>query len=186
MKRTEAPIASPCHEDWDGMDGDARSRFCGQCSKSVHHLSDMTEAAAVTLLADTTQGRLCVRYRYRPDNNQIVFRDSPAPARSRLARTARRLAVALPLLAAPALAAASGSVEVGQPTGCEQATAPTLADRTVDKIVEILAAMERLVKPAEQPVISLGQVPVQMEVELGELAFEEIEMMGDVAPPPSK
>lgn len=57
-------IAEPCHADWDAMDGDGRSRHCGECDLHVTDLTQLTHAEAEALLATRTPGgRVCVRYR---------------------------------------------------------------------------------------------------------------------------
>jgi hypothetical protein len=57
----EVRIENPCDADWEGMHGDARSRFCDSCAKSVHHLSAMTRREAESLLEGRASS-LCVRY----------------------------------------------------------------------------------------------------------------------------
>lgn len=64
MKRDEISIPKPCAADWAEMSGDEQRRFCGQCSKSVHNLSEMTEPEARTLLR---QPDVCVRFATQPD-----------------------------------------------------------------------------------------------------------------------
>ena len=61
FKLEQLQIASPCTEDWDGMHGDAKSRFCDKCRLDVHNLSAMDRLSAEELLNNRT-GRLCVRY----------------------------------------------------------------------------------------------------------------------------
>ncbi len=59
-------VASPCPADWDEMIGNEQVRFCQHCSLQVHDLSKITRKEALRLVA-ASQGRLCVRYRKRPD-----------------------------------------------------------------------------------------------------------------------
>ncbi len=63
MKKIDPPlkIASPCSQDWNGMEGDERKRFCAQCGKHVFNLSAMTEREGKAF-AEETQGRECVAY----------------------------------------------------------------------------------------------------------------------------
>ena len=37
-------VASPCSADWEGMVGNNRQRFCGQCKLNVYNLSGMTRS----------------------------------------------------------------------------------------------------------------------------------------------
>ena len=68
-------IASPCTAEWDGMTGNERKRFCGECKLHVYNLSGMTRYDAENLLR-LSEGRLCVRYYQRPDGT-ILTRDCP-------------------------------------------------------------------------------------------------------------
>lgn len=68
-------IASPCSADWNGMYGDERKRFCGDCKLNVYNLSGMTKADAEALVMNA-EGRLCVRYYLRPDGS-VITQDCP-------------------------------------------------------------------------------------------------------------
>ena len=83
MNKLRLPIANPCHEDWDAMHTEGRgSRFCDQCAKSVHNLSEMTESDAHALLAKPRGADgLCIRYTAEADG-RVRFR-SPLDPRSR-------------------------------------------------------------------------------------------------------
>ena len=50
-------IASPCTAEWDGMTGNERKRFCGECKLHVYNLSGMTRYDAENLLR-LSEGRL--------------------------------------------------------------------------------------------------------------------------------
>ncbi|MBK9765573.1 MAG: hypothetical protein IPP63_00360 [Chloracidobacterium sp.] len=67
-------IASPCSADWNGMYGDERKRFCGECKLNVYNLSGMTKNEAERLVTNA-EGRLCVRFYQRADGS--VFRWFP-------------------------------------------------------------------------------------------------------------
>jgi hypothetical protein len=82
-------IASPCSADWEGMYGDERKRFCGECKLNVYNLSGMTRGEAEALL-ENSEGRLCVRYYQRPDGT-VLTADCPvgwAKVRQRLSAAA--------------------------------------------------------------------------------------------------
>ena len=55
-------VASPCAEDWNGMDRTAGGRRCDKCDRVVHDLTDTSAAEALALL-DATDRPPCVRYR---------------------------------------------------------------------------------------------------------------------------
>jgi hypothetical protein len=83
-------IDTPCTVPWEGMSGDDRSRFCGQCRQRVFDLSTMTSAEAAELLSDPA-GRPCVRLYRRPDG-RVLTTDCPAGLRTRVWRRLRRRA----------------------------------------------------------------------------------------------
>ena len=91
MKRDEISIPKPCSADWGEMSGDEQRRFCGQCSKSVHNISEMTEPEARTLLR---QPDVCVRFATQPDGT-IRFQ-----SRRRFLAAAVATSIALPAAAA--------------------------------------------------------------------------------------
>ena len=59
-------IASPCHADWDNMQGDDRVQFCGECQKSVFNVSAMTRRQAESFLRQNTTG-ICTKIYRRAD-----------------------------------------------------------------------------------------------------------------------
>lgn len=93
MKRSEIRIPEPCTADWSSMDGDARKRFCGQCAKHVHNLSEMTEPQARSVLATPD---VCVRFSARADGT-VRFQ-----SRRRFLAAAVASTIALPAAAAVA------------------------------------------------------------------------------------
>ncbi|MBA3455720.1 MAG: hypothetical protein H0T42_21675 [Deltaproteobacteria bacterium] len=66
-------VATPCSADWAKMTGDERVRVCGDCTKSVYNLSDMTRDEAQALIVEKA-GKLCVRYFQRADGT-ILLKD---------------------------------------------------------------------------------------------------------------
>lgn len=44
-------VASPCHADWDRMEGDSQVRFCGGCRKNIYNLSEMDSDEAQALVS---------------------------------------------------------------------------------------------------------------------------------------
>lgn len=69
-------VASPCPANWDGMFGDERKRYCGECKLNVYNLSAMTRAEAEALITQG-EGRLCVRFYQRADGT-VITQDCPA------------------------------------------------------------------------------------------------------------
>jgi hypothetical protein len=109
MNRSDLPIVSPCGVDWRGMKAvDVEKRFCDDCKKHVHDLSQMSRVEARALLAAPSTEGLCVRYLY-DERGEILFADQPrlVPASRLLAL--KRMVAAATLAAAPlGLAACMG------------------------------------------------------------------------------
>jgi Carboxypeptidase regulatory-like domain len=80
-------VASPCRASWEGMEGDERVRFCGQCGLHVYNISAMTRGEAESLVA-RTEGRLCARL-YRRADGTVLTKDCPTGLRAVRARAAR-------------------------------------------------------------------------------------------------
>ena len=68
-------IASLCPAKWEGMQGDALTRFCRQCNLNVYNLSAMTWQEATAVVAQT-EGRVCVKYFQRQDGT-VITADCP-------------------------------------------------------------------------------------------------------------
>jgi hypothetical protein len=92
-------VASPCHASWEGMVGDNRSRFCGECQKNVYNLSGMTKDEAEALV-NAREGKLCVRF-YRRADGTVLTEDCPVGlrwARRKLAGMLTGIAAAIAVL----------------------------------------------------------------------------------------
>ena len=66
-------VSTPCQVSWGDMTGDARKRFCGQCSLHVYDVSELTRGEAETLIRKS-EGRICMRLHRRADG-RIVTKD---------------------------------------------------------------------------------------------------------------
>ncbi len=93
-------VASPCHADWDQMEGDDQARFCRTCRKNVYNLSEMTERDAQALV-NRLEGRLCVRFYTRADGT-LLTQDCPVGLRAVRRKLVRKLSYAAALLLASA------------------------------------------------------------------------------------
>ncbi|HEY9687887.1 MAG TPA: hypothetical protein V6C52_13005 [Coleofasciculaceae cyanobacterium] len=82
-------IASPCPADWEGMTGNERVRFCGECQLNVYNLSGMSRQEAEVLIRER-EGRLCVRYFQRADGTMMT-RDCPVGLQALHKRKIKRL-----------------------------------------------------------------------------------------------
>ena len=78
MRKDRLPIASPCTEDWDAMDGDERRRSCQKCDKEVVNLSELTDREVQRLFQRKRGQDLCVRYAF-DDAGNLELRPSPVP-----------------------------------------------------------------------------------------------------------
>jgi hypothetical protein len=123
-------IASPCTVPWEGMRGDGRVRFCGQCRQNVFNVEALSRAEAQRLIADR-EGRVCLRLLRRPDGTVVT-----ADCWSRL-RAARRKGIVpwlatLVLVFFAQLAAIGSGLSglrrlVGSPPSAARATLPKVA-----------------------------------------------------------
>lgn len=82
------------------MEGDDRTRFCGQCKLNVYNVSALSDQEAVKLMrgALDTQERLCFRL-YRRTDGTIITDNCPLGLRKIRDRIKLRLAMILALLA---------------------------------------------------------------------------------------
>jgi hypothetical protein len=64
-------IVAPCTVPWDGMRGDHRVRFCGECRQNVYNVAAMGRDEALALLLKK-EGRLCLRLTYRADGTVVT------------------------------------------------------------------------------------------------------------------
>jgi hypothetical protein len=64
-------IETPCTVGWDTMQGDDRTRFCGQCSLNVYNVASLSSREAAALIKEA-DGRLCLRLYRRPDGTVIT------------------------------------------------------------------------------------------------------------------
>jgi len=67
----EVMIASPCIVSWDGMRGDDRVRFCGQCRQNVYNVEALDRGAARRLI-EAREGRVCLRILRRDDGTVVT------------------------------------------------------------------------------------------------------------------
>ena len=67
----EVTIASPCAVSWDGMRGDDRVRFCGQCRQNVYNVEALDRGAARRLI-EAREGRVCLRILRRDDGTVVT------------------------------------------------------------------------------------------------------------------
>jgi hypothetical protein len=64
-------ISSPCSVPWEGMPGDERVRFCGQCRQNVFNIDALSRDEARSLIS-RQEGRVCVRMLRRPDGTVVT------------------------------------------------------------------------------------------------------------------
>lgn len=93
MRAVDVPIEAPCSEDWDRMRSEPGGRrWCEQCERHVHDLSQMGERAARALLRSDRD--VCIAY-LEDQRGEIVF--APEPKIVPLARLASAATIALML-----------------------------------------------------------------------------------------
>ncbi len=94
-------IPRPCSADWSSMEGDERSRYCGECRLHVHDLAAHTREEAELLLARRHRGeRVCVRVELDGEGRPRTLDDRPPARPGRSREAALALALGAGLLAA--------------------------------------------------------------------------------------
>jgi len=153
-------IAKPCTAKWEEMTGDERVRRCALCKLDVYDVSQMTRAAAETLLAERT-GRTCVRLWRRADGT-VITADCPVGVRAAW----RRVRWA----AAAVLAAGVAAAAMFVPRGADEGPVGT-----VRTFIE-----NHVAPPTERPL--MGDVAEPPQRLMGEATVAPV--MGKVAAPP--
>jgi hypothetical protein len=74
-------IPEPCNEDWNNMQPDAKGRFCGSCSKSVHDFTNKTDTEIRDILIEYKDQKVCGHFKKtqidRPLNIRSNLKDLP-------------------------------------------------------------------------------------------------------------
>ncbi|MBX9668125.1 MAG: hypothetical protein K2X93_10925 [Candidatus Obscuribacterales bacterium] len=108
-------IPSPCSVNWLTMDGDDTVRFCGQCKKNVHNLTNMSPDELAETLERQRNESLCV-FMYRRDDGTVALDNCPSalrPVRNRIrAYAAATLVILIWSLPPAALAQVAGNPDV--------------------------------------------------------------------------
>lgn len=190
LRRLKLPIADPCHENWDAMDGEGARRHCEVCQTKVTNLSDMPEADARAFLRRKAGTNICVRYRSDREGN-IRFRVPSIPAKAPTAMGGLRATLAAAGLAALMVTGCTGerSPDIVTDEGCTYEMGPFEfqlkrgeGNCPPEEDMLVMGAV-----PIEQPPepMEMGKVAIEDPPEMGEapIVEEEIELMGDVAAP---
>ncbi len=110
MKRTQ--IAAPCEAKWEDMQGDDKTRFCGDCKLHVMNAAAMTDEEVVAQIARAQRGeRVCMRLYKRADGT-LITENCPVGLRrlrDRARKVASFVAGALSMLLSTAVSAAPGN-----------------------------------------------------------------------------
>jgi hypothetical protein len=174
MPRFDSPldrvkVASPCPADWDGMVGNEKVRFCGQCRLNVYNLSGMSRLEAERLLAQT-EGRLCVRY-FRREDGTILTEDCPVGLRALRQKVSR-----------VATAAISAALGFFAGVGATWATSTALSPSVTMGDVAAPVPYTPTAPPAPDPPLTpiQGAIAVRPEPTMGKVTVEQGE---PVVPP---
>ncbi len=100
-------IAAPCDVPWDSMEGDERTRFCGQCKLNVYNVSQMSSKEVAEVFRKS-QGNACLQL-FRRKDGTILTENCPVGLRrirDRLKTLKRTAAIALVWLGAASTAQA--------------------------------------------------------------------------------
>lgn len=118
-------VATPCHARWEEMEGDERTRFCGQCRKNVYNLSALSASAVADLIREK-EGRLCGRFFQRSDGTVLHAGDCTVGLAARQWRRVRHMAGAAASLML--LLPGGNRVLAGEPAGKDKTPPPQPPD----------------------------------------------------------
>jgi len=135
MKREELKIASPCHENFDDMQGSGAKRFCDSCSKHVTNLSDMTKIDADKFLKESAGSSVCVRYQVNGSGEVVFGRPSPDRVQRQI-HGARKMLAAAAMMLIPLLSACES-----EPADCQRTTPESTLIQSERAILEKLASV---------------------------------------------
>jgi hypothetical protein len=137
MKNQDVAVESPCNANWSAMQRGDKSRFCGDCKKTVHDLTSMSKAEASALLAAPATEELCVRYLHDEMGHLVfvdTFRDRPIPLvallRKRAGQAVAVAALGMSLTACMGAMRPPKVVPPTKPVPVEPAPAPVEGDTT--------------------------------------------------------
>lgn len=145
----DVQIASPCKADWNQMEGDERTRYCGMCKLNVYNISEMTTEEAEKLLSDTT-GRVCTRL-FRRKDGTVLTKDCPVGLR------AVRLKLATMYGAGLAAVSVALAFVLNKPVAQGRCGTSEMGGATVGSIMPMNVEMGKM-KVAPPP--PTGEVPV--------------------------
>jgi len=171
-------VASPCHADWDEMQGNDQVRFCGGCRKNVYNLSEMPRDEAQALV-NRLEGRLCVRFYTRADGT-LMTQDCPVGLRAVRRKLVKKLSFAAALLlscasgllrwtgAAQAVTGAKKHAAVKPPGGltCKAGT-PVAPPLLMGRVARPSHRMGKPIPPPPPMTHTMGMVAVPPPVTMG-------------------
>ncbi|MEO8704371.1 MAG: hypothetical protein ABI867_30230 [Kofleriaceae bacterium] len=155
-------VASPCGADWAKMAGDARSRHCGDCQKTVYNLSDLTRDEAEALIIEK-EGRLCVRYFERADGTILLKDCTVGIAKKRKRRIIAAGAVAL-LAGGAVLALRSESRDEAEDERTTQRVGTLIDPQVTIQAPAQVTVTPQVAPPAQTPVKIAPHVQTKMGV----------------------
>lgn len=166
-------IASPCHEKWEDMVGDERTRYCGKCQKDVHNISALARAEAEAFL-ESVASSVCVRM-YKRSDGTVLTADCPVGVRKKRVKRLFLATVGGGLAAVASAVAfwryeettvmgamepvAMGVTAIPEVTGQATAPAPTFATPPqAEPSYHMMGAMPpRHIQPPKKPLVTPGK-----------------------------
>lgn len=85
--------------NWDAMNGNDSTRFCEQCNRSVHNISEMPDAKREALLKQAKKARTCIAYYKRLNGELVTDKNVIHAYKKRLASTGALVAASAILAA---------------------------------------------------------------------------------------
>jgi hypothetical protein len=155
----QVKVASPCNADWNQMQGDDKSRYCGKCEKNVYNLSAMSREDAELLILEK-EGNLCIRL-YRRTDGTVLTEDCPVGVRRKRLRLLGVVAIAGGAVATAAGFAASMLTQMGAPPPQHAQGAAVMGDMEAER--------EPVPAPPPPPVTAEPVTP-KLTPQMGEMA----------------
>ncbi|MGJ8649184.1 MAG: hypothetical protein ACSHX4_02380 [Opitutaceae bacterium] len=136
-------LSFSCPMNWDAMDGNASIRFCEQCNRSVHNISEMSDSKREALLKQAKTERTCVAY-YKSLNGELVTdRNTINTYKKRIASTAA-------LATASAMLAACSTTTPSEEAKAPENTAPVVIPEIEE--IEMMLGVMCVQPPMDMPV----------------------------------
>lgn len=175
-------MTNPCDVPWSSMEGDERSRFCGQCKLNVYNIAQMSSKEAANLIR-SSEDRICLRL-YRRSDGTVLTDNCPRALKRIRDRVRATVAVLLTLVVSLGLlssAQAQGLVGARlDPGGYSLGPDPAVEQSKRDSLVWIwqICSASWLAYALIKRRSSIVFIGIGLAVIAGVLALEAVTILG--------